>query len=127
MNRHRVLISEAEINGLISGKSIFLVRFYKKRPDFLFKLETGDLVYFRKKGSEILGQFEVSNLTICEKLKSTDWEMDGPISKIADTIQLPEKTDDYNTLVILQINKLEQFITSPIKINKRDLRDWVVI
>jgi len=131
--KHLVLVSDPELQNIISGKQEYLLRFFKKRPDFLGEIASGDLVYFRKK--EVLGQFEIGGLMIAEKwemsessrfalgselwdLRYEKWGMTKEIFK--------EKIEENRILVIMQVNKLEQFITSPIE-TPRGRKEWVVL
>jgi len=130
MKKHLVLISASEAEEILSGKSEYLLRFFRKRPDFFKVLASGDLIYFRKKGSEVLGQFLVGKLLVVEGIGKGDWEW---IEKVISDQwkgkreEFIEKANENSTLVIIQIEELEQFITSPIDVPKNSRKEWIVL
>lgn len=121
MQRHLVLISDFELKNIISGSQQYLVRFFKKRPDFLGQVGTGDLVYFRKKGDEALGQFVIGKLTVMEGADNSDWEL------LKNRFGFEKRLDMNNVILIVQITKLEQFIASPLEMPYNLRRDWLVL
>lgn len=126
--KHVVVFSENEIKRLLSGQLVYLIKFFKKRLDFLKELAVGDLVYFRKSKGEILGQFFIVKLIVIERLETGDWEgvkiyLRNSMTKAV----FEEKLTENNILVIAQIKKLEQFITSPIEIPGKPRKGWIVL
>lgn len=127
--KHLVLISSSEAEEIISGKSKYIARFFKRKPEFLSKLSVGDIVFFRKKG-EILGQFEIGKLITIERLDVGDWKLVKEIGSLGLDLsreQFIEKIKDNNALIVIQIEKLEQFITSPIEVDKRSKKEWIIL
>lgn len=146
--KHIVSFTDVKIQKLFSGRLNYDLRFFIKKPEFLSKLSVGDIVYFRKKQGEVLGQFSVEKLIIVENFEVRDWnwikeinnfvipgltrnpEQNKPGSQIkfGMTQQDFEKFAYENSiLIIIQIDKLEQFITSPIEIDKRSKKEWIVL
>jgi hypothetical protein len=139
MNRHLILISGSEAEEILSGKAELLIRFFKKRPDFLRELASGDLIYFRKNKGEVLGQFFIGKLIIVEKIEFGDWNWIDKVLNNESGIMnygkelFEEKADQSELklstkkiLLVVQIEKLEQFITSPIDTPK-NRKEWVVL
>lgn len=128
--RHVVVFSSGQIKDLLSGKLKFDLRFFKKRPHFLNSLSIGDIIFFRKKRGEIIGQFEAGKLIIIERIENRDWkivkEAGGDEIGLLEQ-EFAEKVLENNTLLIIQINNLEQLITSPIEIDKRSRKEWIVV
>ena len=127
MNRHLVLISDTEFKEFLSGEANYLVRFFKKKMDFLEKLSVGDLVYFKKMKGEVLGQFNVGKVVLVENLEVRDFQVLRQFSKGISREVFDKKLDENNTMVIVGIEKLEQFITSPIDVPTRLRKEWSVL
>jgi len=127
--KHVVVFNKEQIGKLLNGELIYEVWFYKKKPDFLSKLSAGDLIYFRERG-EIKGQFEVGSLIVAQKPDIGSWKWikevgDGKLDLTRE--QFLEQIKENSILLIIQIDKLEQLITSPIEIDKRSKKEWVVL
>lgn len=130
MKRHVVVFPDGQIQKLLKGELKCDLRFFKRRPEFLNKLNVGDIIFFRKSRGEILGQFEAGKIIVIEKLDVGDWKMvkEVGVGKLDITEELfIEKIQENSNLMIIQINKLEQFITSPIEIPKQSKKDWIVL
>ncbi|MBI2593874.1 hypothetical protein HYW44_04505 [Candidatus Daviesbacteria bacterium] len=131
MVRHILTLSVSETDEIISGTKQFIFKFFKKRPVFLSNVNSGDLVYFKINKGEVLGQFEIGKLIVAQKLEAGDWNWIKEIGKPAEfgltKSEFEEKANMDKTLVIVQIIKLEQFITPPIEIDKRSKKEWIVL
>lgn len=126
MNRHLALVSDVELQNILSGKLPYLIKFFKKRLDFLNTLQKGDLIYLRKKGGEVLGQFNIGKLIEIERLEIGDWKFIKDLETGLKKEDFEEKIEEHSVMVIVQIEKLEQFITSPIDTPKSK-KEWVVL
>lgn len=128
---HVATFTKGQIQNLLSGSLKVSFRFFKKKPNFLDKIHSGDLVFFRKDRGEVLGQFEIGKLIIVERIEAGDWNWIKEIGEPAESgltkAEFEEKADIERILIIIQITKLEQFITPPIEINKRSKKEWVVL
>lgn len=130
MNKHIILVSETESKDLILGTAGYLFRFHKRKPEFLDKLTSGNLIFFKGKKGDILGQFEVGKIIIIERVENRDWKIVEAIGEKELGVgeeQFIEKIRENSYLVIIQINKLEQLITSPVEIDKRSKKEWIVL
>lgn len=129
--KHLVIFPDMQIGQLLNGQLKMDSRFFKKKSNILGKIHSGDLVFFRKAKGEVLGQFEIGKLITIEKLEKGDW---GFIKKVGEGWGFSIKQKDFEemelkdiTLLIIQITKVEQFITPPIEIDKRGKKEWVVL
>ena len=131
MNRHIVTVTDFESEQLFLGTINYLFKFFKKKPGFIDKLSVGNIVFFKKKKGEILGQFEVGKIIIIERVENRDWRLVKEITGGSETFLSKEKFQELveknSILLIIQIDKLEQFITSPIEIDKRSKKGWIVL
>lgn len=130
--KHVVVFSAEDVGKLLKGELEFDLRFFKKKPEFLKELNVGDVIYFRKSRREILGEFEVGKLIIIEKPEMGDWDWIKSLnheSRIRNygKAEFEEKIKGNNVLIIIQIKKLEQLITSPVEIYKRSRKEWTVL
>lgn len=128
MQRHLVLSSESEFGRIISGEVQYLIRFFKKRQGFLGSIKSGDLVFLKVK-KEILGQFLIGKLILIEKIGEEDFPLIKTIKGLGNNLHedFLRKAVDKNTIaLIVQIDKLEQLITSPIDV-PIVRKDWVIL
>lgn len=94
----------------------------------------GDLVYLKPIGAEISGQFFVSKVISFEGLDKKDWEL-IKLNFAPDLGLYTQKEEseyfkshlNARYATIIYFNRVEHFITSPVKISKKDLRGWVVL
>lgn len=128
--KHLGIFTDQQIQKLFKGQLKYDFRFFSRKSDVLNKIHSGDLVFFKSRG-EILGQFEIGKLIIVEELEAADWNWIKEIGKPGESgltqAEFEEKAGMDVTLMIIQITKLEQFITSPIEIDKRSKREWIVL
>lgn len=118
MQRHLVLSTKEEFERIVSGEIKYLIRFFKKRQEFLNQVKSGDLV-FLKVNKEIRGQFLIKKLILGENLG--DWDkvwienIEGLITNFHKEF-LDKNLAENSAIIIAQIDKLEQLITSPIEL-----------
>lgn len=124
MARHAVLIYSQELTDIISGKQKYLTRSFKKKPEFLRGLSYADTIYFRQKRGEILGQFIIGKLIIVERWGSEDEKLFKDLKIFTNSQNTPVEN---SIVIIIQIEKLEQLITSPVEIDKRSQKEWIVL
>lgn len=125
MQRHLVLTTDAEFQEIISGRMTYLVRFFKKKFEFLFELSSDDLV-FLKKGKEVLGQFNVGKIVLIENFEESDFKILKEFSRGFNQEIFKKMALENIVMVIVQIEKLEQFITSPVDL-PRGRKEWVIL
>lgn len=134
MSKHLAIFSEPAIVAIFSGKKRIESRFSQKRISPFGQVKVGDIVYIKPPGKEIVGQFRVKKVLSFEGLDKDDWKFIS--TNYGEEISLGTKKADkeffdahksskFGTLIF--IDQLEQFITSPIRIRKSDLRGWVVL
>lgn len=128
---HVAVFSGEQLENLLLGKLKIDLRFFEKKSKLPENIHPGDVVYFRKPGGEILGQFEIGKLVKVEKPEIGDWDWIKKIGKESElslTLGIfEERIDSKKTVLIIFVNKLEQFITPPIEIDKRSKKEWKVL
>lgn len=134
MRRHLAIFSPEAIEALLAGKKLVETRFSQRRIEPFAKVSIGDVVYIKPPGKEIVGQFKVKKVISFEGMEKEDWQLIklkfgrqtflGSKQRDGDFFKKHQNAH-FGTLIF--IDQTEQFITSPVKINKKDLRGWMVL
>lgn len=134
MRKHLAIFSPEAITQILAGKKTIETRFSQKKIAPFGVVGRGDLVYIKPPGKDIIGRFRVKKVISIEGVDKEDFlEIQ---SKYGSLVSLGEQTLDKqffssrsgaNYCTIIFIGNIEQFITSPIKIEKSDLRGWMVL
>lgn len=134
MKKHLAIFTRNAIKAIVSGQKTVETRFSKKKIAPFGMINSGDIVYMKPPGEELAGQFVATKIISIEGLDSKDWEwikqeFGNKISfgSVAEMKNYFKEHEASKYVSIIAISKVEQFITSPIKIIKRDLRGWLVI
>jgi predicted transcriptional regulator len=134
MRKHLAILTRQAIKAVISGEKTVEIRFSKKKISPFGEISAGDLVYMKPPGEELTGQFEVKKVISLEVIEESDWIWIKTQFSEKMSLGSPTEAKNYFKLhqgskyaTIMFISKVEQFITSPIRIIKRDLRGWLVI
>jgi hypothetical protein len=132
--KHLAIFTRNAIKAIISGEKNIEARFSKKKIAPFGGVNVGDVVYMKPPGEELTGQFEVTKVLSLEGIDKKDWEwikteFGSRISfgTVAEMKNYFKEHENSRYATIIYIGKVEQFVTSPIRIEKRDLRGWVVL
>src|SRR3989344_2729164 len=109
--KHVVSFKDFQVQKLLAVELQFDVRFYKKRPEFLNRLNISDIIFFRKYRKEVVGQFQVRKLVIIESLDTEDVKV---LKSLGIEENFENQLKENSVMVVIQIENLEQLITSPI-------------
>ena len=116
-------------NLILTGKKTIESRFSRRKDPPFGAIGAGDLVYIKPSGEDIIGQFRVKKVIFFDGLTPEDiLEIEERFGKkiLADKTYWQSKSNStYVTLIF--IGDSSRFITSPVKIPKKDLRGWVVL
>ena len=127
--KHLAIFKGDGAEKILSGEKTIESRFSKAKLSPFGVISAGDLVYIKPSGKDIIGQFSVKKVIFYDGLEAEDLEeikktYNGPIGQ-ANDYWISKKTSRYGTLIF--IGNSSRFITSPIKLTKKDLRGWVVL
>lgn len=129
MQKHLAIFKGEAGEEILLGKKTIESRFSKvKNPPF-GTISSGDLVYIKPSGKDIIGQFRVKKVIFFDNFDLSD--LSNLREKYEDELAVEEgywekkKNSRYGTLIF--IGNCTRFITSPVKIKKSDLRGWVVL
>jgi len=128
MTRHLAIFDKQAADDIFSGKKKIEGRFSQIKISPFGKVSAGDVVLIKISGEEIVGQFSVDRVIYFDHPKAE--EVEEVKKKYGRNLSLPvtfwlerEKTS-YVTLMF--IKSATKFIIPP-KVEKKDLRGWVVL
>ncbi len=114
---------------ILTGKKSIESRFSKRKDPPFGQISSGDLVYIKPSGQDIIGQFRVKKVIFFDGLdKETLEEIKERYGKEIQSDESYWKTNKdakYGTLIF--IGESNQFLTSPIRVPKKSHRGWVVL
>ncbi len=119
MQKHLAIFDRETAEKILSGQKTIETRFSKHKIAPFGVISKGDLVYIKPSGEDIIGQFRVKKVIFFEGLEAED----NQILQKSWGEEIPPS--NYGSLIF--IDKSERFLTSPVKIKKRDMRGWVVL
>lgn len=129
MRKHLAIFKGRVGELILKGEKLVETRFSKAKIVPFGVVSSGDLVYIKPSGKDIIGQFRVKKVIFYDGLDP------GDIKVIKETYGQEITADDdywqrksnsiYGTLIF--IGQTTPFITAPTKIPKKDLRGWVVL
>ena len=125
---HLGIFTDNTIKDIFSGKKTIDSRFSLKRIPPFARVSSGDLVYIKKSGGKILGQFKVKGVIFFDNLNEelfTKIKKDYNKHIKADKYFWNDHSESkYGTLMFISE---VQPVLFPIYIEKKDRRPWVVL
>lgn len=134
MGKHLAIMHRPVLEAILSGSKTIESRFSKHRISPFGQINTGDLVYMKASGGDVIGQFRVKKVYSFEGLNKEDVgqifsqfgkQINSGDLKIDKDYQKTKADSRFATLIF--ITQAERFITSPIRFKKSDQRGWVVL
>lgn len=129
MKKHLAIFSGNNAELILTGEKSIETRFSKSKISPFGQVSAGDLVYIKPAGADIIGQFKVKKVISYNGLAYDDLlniQKNYQTHILSDEKYWKDKKDcKYGTLIF--IGEVNRFITSPIKVPKRDQRGWVVL
>lgn len=134
MHKHLAIFSDSAAQSIFNGSKLIEGRFSQKRIAPFGVVHSGDVVYIKPPGKEITGQFSVGKVISFENMQNEEWELIK--NYFWPRISLGSQNLDEEFLhnhqlakfgTLIFIERVEQFITSPLKFKKTDQRGWVVL
>lgn len=127
--KHLAIFKGDGAEKILIGKKTIESRFSKVKIAPFGVISSGDLVYIKSSGKDIIGQFRVKKVIFFDGLEVLDIrkirEQYNKELSIDETYWQSKEKSKFGTLIF--IGNSSRFITSPIKIPKKDLRGWVVL
>ncbi len=129
MTKHLAIFTKTYADLIIKGHKTIESRFSKAKLVPFGVIHSGDLVYMKLSGEDMVGQFKVNKVISFDGLTPEDIEVIkreyGQEIAADESFWQGKKDAKYGTLIF--IGELNQFITSPIRFSKSDRRGWVVL
>ena len=127
--KHLAIFKGSGGDLILSGKKTIESRFSKRKSPPFGVISSGDLVYIKPTGKDIIGQFRVQKVIFFDGLTESD-VLDikrryGKKLAVESSYWKGKKSARYGTLIF--ISDSARYLTSPVKIPKKDLRGWVVL
>lgn len=127
--KHLAIFKGRAGEKILLGQKTIESRFSQvKNPPFGV-ISAGDLVYIKPSGKDIIGQFRVKKVFFFDNFDLSDLRNLRNLynSELAVDEQYWGKVENARFGTLIFIGESERFITSPIKVTKKDLRGWVVL
>ncbi|MBI2314472.1 ASCH domain-containing protein [Candidatus Daviesbacteria bacterium] len=129
MQKHLAIFKDLAGEEILSGRKTIECRFSKAKNPPFGVISSGDLVYIKPSGKEIIGQFRVKKVIFYDGVTKKD--LDQLRSQYEKELIVKEdfwqKHQNAIYATIIFIGDCARFITPPIKPPKKDLRGWVVL
>ncbi len=125
MNKHLAIFSKNSIKQIFSEKRRVEIRFSLRKVPPFETVSIGDLVYIKPPGEDVVGRFLIKKVIFIDGVEGKDQDWISTFFTSNQNYFEIHKNAKYATLIFFA--QVEQFIVSPIKINKRDSRGWVVL
>lgn len=127
--KHLAIFKGDGAEKILLGKKTIESRFSKSKIAPYGVVSVGDLVYIKPSGKDIIGQFRVKKVIFYDGLDLEGMkeikERYGKALAVNEDYWAGKDICKYATLIF--IGNSARFITSPIKLKKKDQRGWVVM
>lgn len=104
MRKHLAIFKGTAGELILQGKKTTDLRSTNRKLPPYGRISSGDLVYIKPPGKDVIGQFKVKRVIFKDN---------------------PDANHKYTTKI--DIGESSRYITAPVKIPKKDLRAWVVL
>jgi len=129
VKKHLAIFKNQGGELILSGEKKIESRFSIAKIAPYGVVSSGDLVYIKPSGADIIGQFRVNKVIYFEGLTPQD------VKEIRQRYGLEIAMDESywegkagsKVATLIFIGESSRFLTSPIKISKKDQRGWVVL
>lgn len=127
--KHLAIFKGQTGEAILSGEKTIESRISRFKNVPFGAISSGDLVYIKPSGKDIIGQFRVKKVIFFDGIEQNDLEdlkkRYGRKLNVDESYWEKKKNCRYVSLIF--IGDCTRFITSPVKIKKSDLRGWVVL
>ncbi len=129
MKKHLAIFSNGLGEMILSGQKTVESRFSKTKMPPFGEVSAGDLVYIKPTGQDLIGQFKVKKVIFYDGMDVTDLKdiQERYGQEIAADKSFWQKHQGAKFGTLIFIGQTTKFLTSPIKITKKDQRGWVVL
>ncbi len=127
--KHLAIFKKETAEKILTGDKTLDCRFSRLKKAPFLQISKGDLVYIKVSGEEIIGQFRVKKVIFIDGVTEEDIrDLEGRCKRdISEDQSYWKEIKDYRFASLIFIGDCIRFITSPVKIPKKDSRGWVVL
>lgn len=129
MKKHLAIFKAGGGDLILNGEKTIESRFSKGKISPFGVIGSGDLVYIKPSGKDIIGQFRVKKVIFFENLDLSD--LNDLKERYGKEITMDESywksKEKAKVATLIFIGQTERFLTAPIKFSKKDLRGWMVL
>lgn len=122
-------MNKTTAEAILGGVKTIETRFSLHKIAPFGVISAGDLVYIKPPGEDIIGQFRVKKVIFFDNLDLSDLnylkEQYGKQLAVDESYWKGKENSKYATLIF--IGNSTRFLTSPIKVSKKDQRGWMVL
>lgn len=127
--KHLAIFKGKGAEKILAGQKTIESRFSSRRIAPFGVVGSGDLVYIKPSGGQIIGQFKVKKVIFYDNLDLSDLsylkKKYGSQLAVDEGYWVGKDKCKFGTLIF--IGNSAAFITSPIRLKKKDLRGWMVL
>ena len=129
MKKHLAIFSSGIGEKILSGEKQVESRFSKNKQPPFNEVSTGDIVYIKPTGKDIIGEFRVKKVIFIDGLDITELEnikkKYGKQLAVDESFWVGKEESKFVTLIF--IGETQVMLTSPITFKKGLQRGWVVL
>lgn len=129
MKKHVVVFSPDVAEKILSGKKKIEILLSVSKSAPFKDVSSRDIVYLKLKGKDIIGQFTIAKAIFYDGITADDLikiQKDYGKDAALNTVFWEEKRDaKYATLIF--IDQSSRFITSPIRLTRKERGNWIVL
>lgn len=127
--KHLAIFKGSSGDKILEGVKTIESRFSRTKSVPFGVVASGDLIYIKPSGKDIIGEFRAKKVIFFDGISPEDLENIkkeyGKALAVEEDYWIGKTNCKYGTLIF--IGDSARFITSPVKIPKKDLRGWVVL
>ncbi len=129
MKKHLAIFKNQGGELILSGQKTVESRFSQAKIAPYGAVSSGDLVYIKPSGRDVIGQFRVKKAIFFEGL--TPLDVKEIRARYGQDIAMDDNywqgKENSRVASLIFIGESSRFLTAPVKIPKKDLRGWVVL
>lgn len=119
--KHLALFNPTLIEDILTGKVKVEIRYSKTKIAPFGTVSAGDIVYMKPASKEVLGQYKVKKVIFYDGFSEED------AKELKDKYGIKPNVTKVNYATLIFVGQANRFITSPIKLPKKDVRGWIVL
>jgi ASC-1-like (ASCH) protein len=127
MRKHLAIIKRPYLKAIIQGQKTIEARLTKTKRQPFGQISAGDMIYLKQSSGPICATAEVADVKIYENLDSSELERIKKLynKQICGNQDYWQSKSDSRYALLIRLKDVKEI--APVKINKKDMRAWVVL